>query len=72
VNQEQQYADNSYDESQMYDYEGDDRNDSYRSQSRGGQQGYENGNVYGPGREQHDTYSSFGDAAQLDTEDDMW
>ncbi|KAL2012251.1 hypothetical protein VTN00DRAFT_4969 [Thermoascus crustaceus] len=69
--QEQQYGDVSYDESQMYDYETDDRHDRHRSQSRGSKHGYENNNMYGPGHQQYG-HSSFGDDAQLDDDDDMW
>ncbi|PLB55459.1 hypothetical protein P170DRAFT_470873 [Aspergillus steynii IBT 23096] len=70
--EQQQYSDGgSYDDHQMYDYH-DDPHDQYRTQSRGGKQGYENGNVYGPGHHQYG-HSSFGDDAQLDDDDDdMW
>ncbi|KAH8427750.1 putative telomere silencing protein Zds1 [Aspergillus melleus] len=69
--EQQQYSDASYEEHQMYDYH-DDQHDQYRSQSRGGKQGYENGNAYGPGLHQYG-HSSFGDDAQLDDDDDdMW
>ncbi|KAF9889389.1 hypothetical protein FE257_007290 [Aspergillus nanangensis] len=69
--QDQQYGDNAYDESQMYDYN-DDPHDQYRPHSRGSKQGYENGNSYGPGHYQYG-HSTFSDDAQLDDDDDdMW
>ncbi|KAE8149824.1 hypothetical protein BDV25DRAFT_155572 [Aspergillus avenaceus] len=71
--QMQNYSDSSYDDPQMYEY-GDDQHDHYRQHSRSGsKQGYENGNVYGPGHYQYG-HSSFGDDVQLDDDDDddMW
>ncbi|KAG2417423.1 hypothetical protein HFD88_008642 [Aspergillus terreus] len=66
-----QYNDNSYDDSQMYEYN-DDPHDHYRPQSRGSKHGYENGNVYGTGQYQYGN-SAYHDDGQLDDDDDdMW
>lgn len=70
--QQQHYGESAYDESSMYDYD-DDPHDRYGSHSRSDKQGYENGQAYGPGHQQHG-HSSFGDDVQLDDDDDddMW
>ncbi|KAJ5196106.1 hypothetical protein N7449_006585 [Penicillium cf. viridicatum] len=69
---QQHYGESSYDESSMYDYD-DDPHDRYGSHSRSDKQGYDNGQTYGPGHQQHG-HSSFGDDVQLDDDDDddMW
>ncbi|KAJ5940134.1 hypothetical protein N7516_000302 [Penicillium verrucosum] len=70
--EQQHYGESAYDESSMYDYD-DDSHDRYGSHSRSEKQGYENGQAYGPGHQQHG-HSSFGDDVQLDDDDDddMW
>ncbi|KAJ9200729.1 hypothetical protein DTO164E3_3879 [Paecilomyces variotii] len=68
--EQQQYGDNSYDESEMYDYDDDDRHDPYRQQSRGAKHGYDSGATYGPGH--HQQYADIVDDPQLDDDDDMW
>ncbi|GAD99906.1 telomere silencing protein Zds1, putative [Paecilomyces variotii No. 5] len=68
--QQQQYGDTSYDESDVYDYEDDDRHDPYRQQSTGAKHGYDNGATYGPGH--HQQYADLVDDPQLDDDDDMW
>ncbi|KAJ5849934.1 hypothetical protein N7455_009790 [Penicillium solitum] len=70
--EQQHYGESAYDESSMYDYD-DDPHDRYGSHSRSDKQGYENGQAYGPGHQQHG-HSSFGDDVQLDDDDDddMW
>ncbi|KAL2837655.1 hypothetical protein BJY01DRAFT_220788 [Aspergillus pseudoustus] len=69
--QDQQYADNSYDDPQIYDY-GDDQQNQYQQTSRGNKHGYDNGNSYGSGQYQYG-HMSFGDDMQLDDDDDdMW
>ncbi|KGO69242.1 Activator of mitotic machinery Cdc14 phosphatase activation C-terminal [Penicillium italicum] len=70
--EQQHYGGSAYEESSMYNYE-DDPHDRYGSHSRSDTQGYENGQVYGPGHQQYG-HSSFGDDVQLDDDDDddMW
>ncbi|KAL1861262.1 hypothetical protein Plec18170_001777 [Paecilomyces lecythidis] len=68
--EQQQYGDTSYDESDMYDYEDDDRHDPYQQQSAGAKHGYDNGATYGPGH--HQQYADLVDDPQLDDDDDMW
>ncbi|KAL2821180.1 hypothetical protein BJX63DRAFT_258654 [Aspergillus granulosus] len=69
--EDQQYADSSYDDPQAYDY-GDDQQNHYQQNSRGNKHGYDNGNSYGPGHYQYG-HMSFGDDVQLDDDDDdMW
>ncbi|PGH11060.1 hypothetical protein AJ79_05102 [Helicocarpus griseus UAMH5409] len=59
-----------YNDPQLYDYDGDDRDDQQWSQS-GGRGHSQNGSMYGPGHHQQ-PHSSFADDAQLDDDDDMW
>ncbi|KAL4892790.1 hypothetical protein BDV59DRAFT_40490 [Aspergillus ambiguus] len=69
--QEDHYGDNSYDDSEMYEYN-DDQHDPYRPQSRGSKHGYENGNVYGTGHYQYGG-SPYHDGGHVDDDDDdMW
>ncbi|ODH40891.1 hypothetical protein ACO22_01490 [Paracoccidioides brasiliensis] len=64
---------NYYNDSQLYDYDGDDRDDHQWSLS-GGHCHSQNGSIYGPGHQppQYASHSSFGDDPQLDDDDDMW
>ncbi|PGH14271.1 hypothetical protein AJ80_06011 [Polytolypa hystricis UAMH7299] len=69
-----QYGD-SYSGDQMYDYDGDDRDDQHhRPQSRG-HNNHQNGSTYGGGGHQqqqyHSQHSSFPDDDR-DDDDDMW
>jgi hypothetical protein len=64
---DQQYSEQTYEE---YNYSSDEHSDQYASD----RQGYENGNAYGTNQHQHydGSYGSLGDAAQLESDEEMW